>query len=153
TSPSALASLNLAGTLTGLKSVAISGLFTWGGSLSGTGTVTAAGGIANAAGTLDGYTLINPAGQTALLTGSIVGTHGAAFSNAVALVKATSIESDIFVPLTNAGTLDTGPGRIVIPAAFANSGTVQGTWLSFPNGTFASSTIINIGRIDLDGAA
>jgi hypothetical protein len=72
-----------AGTLTGADALTVNGAFTWtGGTLAGTGSLTAAGGATmSSSGTLDGRTLVIPAGTTATDTGNVSASDGAVIDN------------------------------------------------------------------------
>ncbi len=105
------------GTLNGSADITVGGLTTFNGNgdISGSGTITAGGGIVltNGLATIDGKTLVNPAGQTASLTGN--------YDGFTLLDGAVIVNDGTFDGQTASGLVNS-EGNIGAPVAFTNNG-------------------------------
>ncbi len=146
------------GTFSSALTTNVSGLLTWmGGTLTGGGVIDANGGISySSAGTLNGITLNNAAGQTATMAGPVLSmSNGAVFgNNGTFLAQVNGFISNVGGGATfnNAGifTRDTTSGTVVISADFNNTGTlnVQTGTLTL-TGTSTSTGPINVSNSTL----
>ncbi|HEX4824477.1 MAG TPA: hypothetical protein VFV19_09195 [Candidatus Polarisedimenticolaceae bacterium] len=125
------------GAVTGAGTIVINGLFTWSnGQLSGTGTVTAAGGTAiTNSPMLDGRRLINPSGQTMTYASANTGFN---FANGAVLQNDGTFDSqaDNLLQWTGAGTIGAlqnngtykksgGGGSSIFSVDVTNAGAIQ----------------------------